>query len=237
MELILVRHGETAWSRSGQHTGMTDLRLTSNGHRQAVSLRPLLDSVLDGLRPIVCSSPRQRALQTATLAFPAIRPVIEPLLAEFDYGTYEGLTTDEIAVRSPGWNIWDDGCPRGESTDQVGLRADRFLDRYVNGSVEPVVVFSHGHFSRILAARALGQSAATGRLFASATASVSVISNHDGERCTPLWNVSADFVDDVLARARHAGELPTVGEQHEVREPRERSEELPPAASDTTWRH
>lgn len=210
MELILVRHGETEWTLSGQHTGTTDLKLTSNGRRQAASLGPLLDCVLDGRHPAVYSSPRQRALQTAALALPDTEPVVEPLLAEYDYGAYEGLTTDQIGVLSPGWNIWDDGCPDGESTDQVGTRADEFLHSYVDGSLEPVVVISHGHFSRVLAARALRQAAATGRLLASATASVSVINEHHDQRCTSLWNVSADFVNDVLTRTRATGELPAV---------------------------
>jgi broad specificity phosphatase PhoE len=210
VELIIVRHGETEWTISGQYTGTTDLTLTANGRRQAASLGPLLDSALDGRNAAVYSSPRQRALETATLAFPDTEPVVEPLLAEYDYGAYEGLTADQISTLSPGWNIWDDGCPGGESTDQVGSRADVFLRSYVDGSLEPVVVISHGHFSRVLAARALGQSAATGRLFAIATASVSVITDDHDERCISLWNVSADLVNDVLARTRTAGELPAV---------------------------
>jgi probable phosphoglycerate mutase len=202
VELIIVRHGETEWTISGQYTGSTDLALTPNGHRQAVSLRLLLDAVIAGRHPVIYSSPKQRALGTARLAFPDAQPRAEPLLAEYDYGEYEGLTADQIGALQPGWDIWDDGCPGGETTDQVGSRADDFLRSYVDSSVEPVVVISHGHFSRALAARALGRPASTGRLFASATASVSVVKDYHGERCIGLWDVSADLIDDVIGRSR-----------------------------------
>jgi broad specificity phosphatase PhoE len=235
VELIIVRHGETEWTISGQYTGTTDLELTSNGRRQAASLRPLLDTVLDGRHPAVYSSPRQRARQTAALAFPDTEAVVEPLLAEYDYGAFEGLTTAQIGVLSPGWNIWDNGCPGGESTDQVGWRADDFLHRYVDASTQPVVVISHGHFSRILAARALRQSAATGRLFASATASVSVITDDHDQRCTSLWNVSADLINNIAARPN--GELPEVREPNGVREPPERFEDRPSASFDARVAH
>ena len=200
MELIIVRHGETEWTISGQYTGTTDLPLTSNGHRQAVSLRPLLDGVLAGRHPAIYTSPRQRALDTARLAFPDAQPRVEPLLVEYDYGEYEGLTADQIDALQPGWNIWEDGCPGGESTEQVGSRADDFLHSYVDSSVEPVVVISHGHFSRVLAARALRRSAGTGCLFASATASVSVVKDYHEERCIGLWNASTDLIDDVIGK-------------------------------------
>jgi broad specificity phosphatase PhoE len=202
MELIIVRHGETEWTISGQYTGVTDISLTPNGRRQAISLRPLLDCVLSGRTPVVYSSPRERAAETAELALPAARAVIEPLISEYDYGDYEGLTPDQISVLRPGWDIWRDGCPGGESPGDVGSRAGKFLREHAENSPAPLVVVSHAHFSRILAARALGLAAEAGHLFASATASVAVVRDYHGERCIGLWDASADLVTDVIARAQ-----------------------------------
>jgi broad specificity phosphatase PhoE len=154
MRLIIVRHGETAWTLSGQYTGASDIPVTANGRREATLFPSLLEQVLNGQRPVVVTSPRQRAIETATLALPECGLTVEPLVAEHDYGDYEGLTTDEIRRRAPGWDIWRDGCPDGESTDDVGARADTFLRTTVDTRTEPVVVLTHGHFSRILAARA-----------------------------------------------------------------------------------
>ena len=198
MELVIARHGETEWTISGQYTGCTEIPLTSNGRRQAASLHRILNGVLRGRTPVVYSSPSERALETTRLALPDARALVDPLLSEFDYGSYEGLTPTEVADIRPGWNIWRDGCPDGESVEDVAIRAERFLEAYVEQSKQPVVVVTHGHFSRILAASALGLSADQGRLFASATASVSVIGNHDGERCIGLWNVSAELENDLI---------------------------------------
>ncbi len=188
MRLIIVRHGETGWTLSGRYTGTTDVALTANGRREATELAPLLERVLHGQSCTVVSSPRHRATDTAALALPGRHPTIDPLVAEYDYGDYEGLTTDQIRLLAPGWNIWRDGCPHGESTTGVGTRADAVLHAHAENSTQPVVVVTHGHFSRILAARALGLAAVDGRLFASAPASVSVIEDHHGERCIGLWN-------------------------------------------------
>lgn len=114
MELITVRHGEIKWTVSGRYTGVTDIALTPNGRRQTVSLRPLLDCVMSGQTPAVYLSPRDRATETAELALPAARAVIEPLISEYDYGDYEGLTPDQISALTPGWDIWRDRCPGGE---------------------------------------------------------------------------------------------------------------------------
>ncbi len=193
MELIIVRHGETDWTISGQYTSVTDIPLTSNGRRQSVSLRPLVDYVLQDQVPSVYSSPRKRAIETAELALPDSQPVVEPLIVEYNYGDYECLTAEQISLLAPGWDIWRDGCPTGESTNDVGTRADTFLREFVENSTRPVVVVSHGHFSRILAARALRLTADCGRLFASATASISVIEDYHGERCIGLWNAAAYY--------------------------------------------
>jgi probable phosphoglycerate mutase len=192
VRLIIIRHGETDWTRSGQHTGVTDLALTENGRRQAASLGSLVDDLLGGERPVVYSSPRKRAIETADLALPDRQFALEPLVAEYDYGDYEGLTGRQIALRAPGWDIWRDGCPGGESTDDVGTRADTFLGERVENATGPVIVVSHGHFSRILAARALRLPAESGSLFASATGSVSMIEEYHGRPCIGVWNLCAD---------------------------------------------
>ena len=194
MELIIVRHGETAWTLSGQYTGATDLPLTAHGRLQAAALGPLLGRMLAGRVPQVYSSPRERATETLALALPGTGAIVEPLVAEYDYGTYEGLTHEQISMLRPEWNIWRDGCPAGESTEAVGARADAFLRGHAEHAPGPVVVVSHGHFSRILAARALGLTAQNGRLLAAGTASVSVVKDFHGERCIALWNASADLL-------------------------------------------
>jgi probable phosphoglycerate mutase len=191
VELILVRHGETEWTLSGQHTGLTDLPLTANGEREAEHLEPLLLRLLEDRVPVVYTSPRQRAIATARLSLPHFTFVVEPLLAEYQYGRYEGLTSEQIHVLSPGWNIWRDGCPEGETTAAVGDRADQFLNVRVLGEVRPVVAVTHGHFSRVLAARALARPAQDGAMFASSTASVSVIKSQEDESSLYLWNLTA----------------------------------------------
>jgi len=191
MRLIIVRHCETDWTLAGRYTGTTDVLLTANGRREATSLRPRLDHVLDGQSPMVVSSPRQRATETAALALPEYNPIIDPLVAEYDYGEYEGLTREQILGRAPGWDIWRDGCPHGESTADVGTRADAFLRTMVEHRAGPLIIVTHGHFSRVLAARALGLAPEQGRLFASTPASVSLIEDEHGERCLGLWNADA----------------------------------------------
>ncbi|MEO7125590.1 MAG: histidine phosphatase family protein [Nakamurella sp.] len=205
MRLVIVRHGETEWSLSGRHTGTTDLALTANGRREAVALSPVLHSVLHGQCSAVVSSPRRRATETAALALPEHPASVDPLIAEFNYGDFEGLTTKAIRSLLPDWDIWRDGCPGGESIADAGRRADEFLRTYSQGDSWPVVVFTHGHFSRILAARALGLAPECGRLFATATASVSVIKDDRGERCIGLWNASPALLDDTTGVTDHLG--------------------------------
>lgn len=193
--MVIVRHGETAWSLAGRFTGTTDVGLTAHGRQQAASLPPFLERVLHGQRAVLVSSPRKRGTETAALALPAYRMTVDALVAEYDYGDYDGLTADQILEMAPGWNIWRDGCPGGESTADVGRRADAFLHGHAENGAQPVVVVTHGHFSRILAARALGLAPEYGRLFASATAAVSLIEDHRGERCIGLWNADAALLD------------------------------------------
>ncbi len=205
MRLVIVRHGETDWTLAGRYTGTTDVGLTANGRQQAAALPSLLRRVLHGQRPVLVSSPRQRATETAALALPAHRTVVDPLVAEYDYGDYEGLTAEQIRQLAPGWDIWRDGCPDGESTADVGRRADAFLRAHASSGTRPVVVVTHGHFSRILAARALRLAPEYGRLFASATAAVSLIEDHHGERCVGLWNADAALLADATDRTAHPG--------------------------------
>ncbi|MDQ2737436.1 MAG: histidine phosphatase family protein [Actinomycetota bacterium] len=195
MQLVIVRHGETNWTLTGRYTGTTDVDLTANGRREAASMSTLLQRVLTDQRAVVVSSPLRRATETAALALPECRVSVDPLVMEYDYGEFEGLTTEQIRRQAPGWDIWRDGCPGGESTEDVGRRADEFLHTHAEKGPRPVVVVTHGHFSRILAARALGLAPESGRLFASATAAVSLIEDQHGERCIGLWNVAAALLD------------------------------------------
>jgi broad specificity phosphatase PhoE len=150
--LLLLRHGETEWSKSGQHTGRTDIDLTDNGRVQA----ELAGRVLGELKladPLVISSPRQRALTTAKLAGLDVNEV-SPLLAEWDYGDYEGLTTPQIQESVPDWLVWTHGCPGGESVAQVSDRADRAVALALEHMASRDVVFvGHSHFSRSVITR------------------------------------------------------------------------------------
>lgn len=186
LDLYLVRHGETAWTRTGQHTGRTDLPLLPNGEAQARAL----GERLRGTRfAAVWSSDLQRARRTAELA--GLEPHVTPLLREFDYGEYEGKTSDEIWARRPGWQIYVDGCPGGESPAQVAARARAFLAQ-LDGVEGAVAAFSHGHMLRALGAVwADLDIAAAGRL-ALDTASISVL--HDGSRGRLIqgWNWTSE---------------------------------------------
>jgi probable phosphoglycerate mutase len=169
--IYLARHGETAWSLSGQHTGLTDLPLTERGEQNARSLGQRLVGLNFGK---VFTSPLQRAARTCELAgFGAVAEVDRDLL-EWDYGQYEGRRTAEIHAERPDWQLFRDGCPGGESPDQVGARADRVLSRLRAVQCD-VLLFSSGHFLRVLAARWLGLEPAAGRLFLLSTASLSAV--------------------------------------------------------------
>ena len=178
----LVRHGETAWSAAGRHTSVTDLPLTETGEATAHELAVTLDRPFD----LVLSSPRQRALVTARLAgFPDAEVADD--LAEWAYGDYEGLTTVQIRESVPGWTVWTHPCPGGETPQQVTARLDRVVER-ARGSAGDVLLFSHGHSLRALAARWLGLPVSDGRLLRLDTATVSCLGY---ERETPVvlrWN-------------------------------------------------
>jgi probable phosphoglycerate mutase len=188
--LTLVRHGETEWSRTHRHTGRTDLPLEPAGEQEARATA----GPLGRLRPaLVLSSPLLRARETASLAGfgreTDSRLELDPDLMEWDYGDYEGRTTASIHTERPGWLLFRDGCPNGEDAAQVGARADRVLARA--RSVEgDVLLFSHGHFSRVLAARWLGLPAGYGRCFTLSTAAISVLGyEHGRDEPTILrWN-------------------------------------------------
>lgn len=182
----MVRHGETAWSRSGQHTGLTDLPLTETGERDA---RGLAARLAGRAFTRVLTSPLQRAARTCELAGFGAASLRDPDLVEWNYGDYEGLRTAEIHALRPGWNLFRDGCPGGESPADVGVRADRVIARLRAGGGD-VLLFSSGHFLRTLAARWIGLPPAAGQYFILGTATVSVLGyEHDAtEPAIRSWN-------------------------------------------------
>jgi broad specificity phosphatase PhoE len=193
-ELILVRHGETAWSLSGQHTGHTDIPLTGHGESQARAVAPLLRGRSIGL---ILVSPMARTRRTAELAGLHADHVL-PDLHEWDYGGYEGITSDEIHRTRPDWNLWTDGVTPGpaehpgESPEQVGARADRVLGQVrevLLADDGDVALVSHGHFLRVLTARYLGLDASSGALFLLGTASVSRLGTEHGRPVITAWNL------------------------------------------------
>lgn len=171
--LVLLRHGETEWSRDHKHTSTTDLDLTEVGREQARRAAQTLNRLeLDN--PLVVSSPRKRALATAELAGLSVDEVA-PLLVEWDYGDYEGLTTHEIRTETPGWLLWTYGCPGGESVDKVSMRADQAVAYALDHMSDRDVVFvSHGHFSRAMITRWVEQPLREGARYGFGTAAVSV---------------------------------------------------------------
>ncbi|HET9188720.1 MAG TPA: histidine phosphatase family protein [Acidothermaceae bacterium] len=184
-EIVLVRHGETEWSAEGRHTGRTDVPLTARGERQAKAVIPLIEGREFAL---VLSSPLQRAVRTAEIAaLPNVE--LDADLREWDYGDYEGLTTSEIRDRRPGWFLWRDGVPDGETLADVGARADRAISRVqqVLGNGD-VAVVAHGHFLRVLGARWVRLDPSCGAHLALDTATVSVLGFEHAEPVIRLWN-------------------------------------------------
>ncbi len=183
-EVWLVRHGETDWARELRHTGRTDVPLTARGRADAREVGRRLQAVSFAL---VLSSPLSRALETARLAGFGERVKVDPDLAEWDYGRFEGLTTPEVRRTRPGWTIWDDGADGGETPAQVGARADAVIGR-MSSLAGRVLVFSHGHLLRTLAARWLGLPPSEGRRLALYVATVSVLGWEHETRVIERWN-------------------------------------------------
>jgi len=186
--MVLLRHGVTEWSQSGQHTGRTDIPLLEGGREQAQRAGELLRR--RGLAPFaqVLTSPMSRAAETCQLA--GYDGVSDPDLMEWDYGDYEGLTTPEIRETRPGWTLWDEGVPGGERASEVGRRADRVIERAraVEGTT---LCVAHGHLLRVLAARWLGLPPVAGRLFLLGVGSIGVLGWELTWPAIELWNQSS----------------------------------------------
>jgi probable phosphoglycerate mutase len=183
-EIVLVRHGETEWSATGRHTSRTDLPLTERGRERA---RALAGALADRRFSLVLCSPLRRARETCELAgFGGVAELCDEL-HEWDYGEYEGLTTPEIRERDPSWNLWRDGCPGGESPEQVGARADRVLDR-LRAAGGDALAFAHGHILRVTTARWLGMEVGAGARFALGAGSVGVLGYEHDTQVLTRWN-------------------------------------------------
>jgi len=191
-QIHLVRHGETEWSRSGQHTGRTDIPLTDRGRRQAEAMGARLR---DQRFAIVLTSPSSRAADTARLAgFPDAERTTD--LMEWDYGAFEGRTTAQIRETVPGWSIWKGPWPAGETPDQVSVRVDRVIARCLAPDVTgDSLLFAHGHVLRVLAARWLRRTAPAGAHYALGTATLSVLGWEHETRVIELWNDACHMED------------------------------------------
>lgn len=185
--VVLIRHGETEWSLSGQHTGRTDIPLTPNGERMAAQVgRALADRHF----ALILTSPLKRAKQTCQIAgFGDLAEVRDDLM-EWDYGAYEGLTTPQIWAQRPGWSLWRDGCPDGEDAAQMGVRADRTIAeaRAADGDV---ALFAHGHILRVLTARWLGSPPTDGKLYVLSTGTISTLGYERDQAALLAWNTPA----------------------------------------------
>lgn len=213
LRLHLIRHGETEWSLSGQHTGTTDISLTERGEGEARELARRLRNISFTR---VLTSPLRRARRTCQLAIPDVVPEIEPDLAEWDYGDYEGLRSEDIVKKRPDWNLFHDGSPNGETSAQISDRADRLIAR-LRELTGNVALFTHGHFSRVLAVRWIGLRVGEGQHFQLGTASISILSydpHHPAVPVIALWNaVSFHDIESGSARAidrweNEGGEIP-----------------------------
>jgi broad specificity phosphatase PhoE len=185
-ELWLIRHGETAWSLSGQHTSRTDIPLTDHGKARAKEIHDYLNGRTFSL---VLTSPRQRAKETCNIAGYGDVAQTDDNLSEWDYGSYDGRTTAEIRAERPGWSIWQDGVLDGEKIEQVATRAQAIIERSLAAGGQ-VALFSHAHFLRILAATWLGLDPRGGKLFALGTGSISRLGFERENRVILSWNRS-----------------------------------------------
>jgi broad specificity phosphatase PhoE len=183
-EVVLVRHGETEWTRSGQHTGRTDIPLTDRGREQA---RALARELTGRQFALVLTSPLARAAETCRLAGLGEQAAERDDLMEWDYGAYEGRTTPDIRNERADWTLWDDGVPAGETAAEVGARVDRVIAELRSAGAD-AAVFSHGHVLRVLAARWLGLEPGAGRLFALDPATISILGYEREASVVRLWN-------------------------------------------------
>lgn len=183
--IYLIRHGETEWSLSGQHTGTTDIPLTANGRRVAKLFEPFAAEMSFAL---VLTSPLERARMTCELAGLGKQAEIDRDLMEWNYGDYEGLTSKQIRAKSPNWMLFRDGCPGGESPEEVGIRVDRLIAR-VRGIKGDVALFAHGHILRALAARWIGFPVVAGSHFMLDTATLSVLTYYQDIPAVKQWNM------------------------------------------------
>jgi broad specificity phosphatase PhoE len=187
MEIVLARHGETEWSRSGKHTGRTDVPLTEAGIRHAEALRPRLEG---RAFQAVFTSPMSRAKDTCRLAGLGDAAEQRDELLEWDYGEYEGVTTPEIRETRPGWLLWRDGCPGGETAAEVGARVDRLIAE-LRGLDGDVALFAHGHVLRVLGARWVELPPESGGVLYLSTATMSVLGYEREVSVIRLWNDSS----------------------------------------------
>jgi broad specificity phosphatase PhoE len=183
-EVVLVRHAETEWSRAGRHTGRSDLPLTEHGRSLAA---PLAAKLAHRRFEVVLVSPARRARETCGLCGLGERASVREDLREWDYGEYEGLTTAQIQARRPGWSLWRDGCPGGESAEAVGARADRVIAE-LRAAQGDVAVFSHGHMLRVLGARWIELAPAQGARLRLATGAVCVLGHEHGAQALTRWS-------------------------------------------------
>lgn len=192
MRILLLRHAATAWTATGQHTGRTDLELTAAGETEARATAALFTEILGTNQPLaaIYVSPRRRARRTAELVFGAeANFTIDPALAEFDYGHFEGLTPAQIQAHTPGWSLWEHGCPGGERTDEVAARIDGFIERVrVSHAEQTICAVAHGHLLRGLAARLLGLPLGEARIFAVGTCAIGDFLERDGRFQLAAWN-------------------------------------------------
>jgi broad specificity phosphatase PhoE len=184
VNVFTIRHGETAWSLSGRHTGTTDIPLTDKGRRLAEQMRPVLARNAFGL--VLCS-PMQRARETCELAGFSDEAVIDPDLVEWNYGEYEGLTPKQIHEVAPGWQIFRDGCPGGEAPEQVSAMVDRVIARS-RAADGDILLFAHGHVPRVLAARWIGLPAGGGQHFLLGTGTLCVLGYYREIPAVRIWN-------------------------------------------------
>jgi len=183
-KVYVIRHGETEWSINGKHTGVTDIPLTENGRNQVKCLQPVLANEVFAL---VLTSPLHRAMETCKLSGLGEKAEVEPNLVEWNYGEYEGVTSKEIHKTVPGWLVFNDGAPGGETPEQIGARADRVIQR-VRAVQGNVALFAHGHIFRVLVARWLDLPATAGRNFLLDTGTLNILSYYRGYPAVKIWN-------------------------------------------------